>query len=182
MDFQNFKTTLTYLITTNIDNQQHQFSIINHQSVCPNILKISTLPKSSKRQQQNVQSQTIYNVIPFNPSPSTNYTKSTNKHIYNTETVAAIPLDSPVTQMISPEKGPVVFATLNGDSETAAAEVAGDCGSNENAGIPLNDEEKSTNSFEHPLPAITSTLPPITLPPIFSIIQSTNVIELQKQI
>lgn len=98
--------------------------------------------------------------------------------IYNPETVADVPLDSPVTQMTRPEKGPLVLATLKGDSETAGAEVAGDKGSNENAGIPLNDEEKSTNSFEHPLPAITSTLPPITLPPIFSIIQSTNVTEL----
>lgn len=83
--------------------------------------------------------------------------------------------------MTRPEKGPLVFAILTGDLETAGAEEAGDKGSKENAGIPLNEEENSRNSLEHPLPVTTSTLPPPppppTLPPIFSIIQSTNVIE-----
>lgn len=79
--------------------------------------------------------------------------------------------------MMRPENGPLDFTILIGDSETVEAEEAGEKGSSENDWLSLNDDEKSINSLEHPLPAITSTLPPPPIPPpIFSIIKSANTI------
>lgn len=79
-----------------------------------------------------------------------------------------IPLESPVTQMTRPDNGPCNFT---GCSEITETVEAGDVCSNEKDWMPLNDEENSKNSFEHPLPLITSTLPPPpTPPPTFSVI------------
>lgn len=85
--------------------------------------------------------------------------------------------------MTRPENGPVDLTALNRESETAETEEAGEKGSKENDEMPLNEEDKSRNSLEQPLPVITSTLPPPPTPlPIFSIIQSTTVIEIELQI
>lgn len=68
--------------------------------------------------------------------------------------------------MTRPENGLLDFIDFTGYSRTSVALEVGDVGSKEKDWRLLNEEEKSLNSLEHPLLAITSTLP-LPIPPIF---------------
>ena len=94
-----------------------------------------------------------------------------------------VPLESPVTQITRPEKGPR-GRFLRPDSSTPEATETGDIGSiaEDWNPCPLNEEnevEISATSLEHPLLLITSTFPP---PPMQLIIKQNDSKKIKNQI